>query len=261
MTEERKNVIECYVCGTAESIPFKCNYCKEYFCSNHRNPINHSCPFVNAYNKKRQDMLHNNQNFSSNTSFSQLLSSIIRIKTSKTELFHLTIATLLVTAVGLSLNGYRHFSWQFLAIFISAFLVHELAHKFLAQYYGSWAEFRAQISGLLITAISALPIMPFKFIAPGAVMVGLSDGNKFGRVALIGPLTNLVMGFSFLLLSLFNGSYSPYFTIGASFNGWIAMFNLIPLGVLDGQKIFDWNKLVWGITMAAAMGLFIIGYL
>ncbi len=39
------------------------------------------------------------------------------------------------------------------------------------------------------------------------------------------------------------------------------MFNLIPLGVLDGQKIFDWNKLVWGITMAAAMGLFIIGYL
>ena len=261
MTEERKNVIECYVCGTAESIPFKCNYCKEYFCSNHRNPINHSCPFVDAYNKKRQDVLHNNQNYRSNSSFSQLLSRIIRIKTSKTELLHLTIATLLVTAVGLSLNGYRHFSWQFLAIFISAFLVHELAHKFLAQYYGSWAEFRAQISGLLITAISALPIMPFKFIAPGAVMVGLSDGNKFGRVALIGPLTNLVMGFSFLLLSLFNGSYSPYFTIGASFNGWIAMFNLIPLGVLDGQKIFDWNKLVWGITMAAAMGLFIIGYL
>jgi Zn-dependent protease len=260
MTEEKKN-IECFVCGIVESIPFKCNYCKEYFCSHHRNPINHSCPFVNAYNKKRQDMLHNNQNYRSNTSFSQLLLRVLHIKTSKTELLHLTIATLLVTAVGLSLNGYRHFSWQFLAIFISAFLVHELAHKFLAQYYGSWAEFRAQISGLLITAISALPIMPFKFIAPGAVMVGLSDGNKFGRVALIGPLTNLVMGFSFLLLSLFNDSYSPYFTIGASFNGWIAMFNLIPLGVLDGQKIFDWNKMVWGITMAAAMSLFIIGYL
>jgi Zn-dependent protease len=261
MTEERKNAIECYVCGKTESIPFRCNYCKEYFCNNHRNPINHSCPFVNLYKKKKQDMLHGNQNYRSNLSFLQLISRIIRIKSSKTELLHLTIATLLVTAVGLSLNGYRHFSWQFLAIFISAFLVHELAHKFLAQYYGSWAEFRAQMSGLLITAISALPIMPFKFIAPGAVMVGLSDGKKFGRVALIGPVTNLVMGFSFLLLSLFYNSYSPYFTIGASFNGWIAMFNLIPLGVLDGQKIFDWNKLVWGITMTAAMGLFIIGYL
>jgi Zn-dependent protease len=205
-------------------------------------------------------MLDNNQNYRPRISLSQILSSTMRIKTSKTELLHLTIATILVTAVGLSLNGYRHFSWQFLAIFISAFLVHELAHKFLAQYYGSWAEFRAQISGLLITAISALPIMPFKFIAPGAVMVGLSDRNKFGRVALIGPLTNLVMGFSFLLLSLFYSS-SPYFAIGASFNGWIALFNLIPFGVLDGQKILDWNKLVWGITMGVAMGLFVIGYL
>jgi Zn-dependent protease len=149
-----------------------------------------------------------------------------------------------------------------LTIFISAFLVHELAHKFLAQYYGSWAEFRAEMYGLIITAISALPIMPFKFIAPGAVMVHLGDRQKFGRVALIGPVTNLVMGFSFLLLSIFvSDSNAQYFAIGASFNGWIAMFNMIPMGMLDGQKIFDWNKIVWGISMAAAMVLFIIGYL
>jgi Zn-dependent protease len=260
MTEERKNIIGCLICGTAESIPFKCNYCKEYFCSGHRNPINHSCPFVNAYKKKRQDSIQSNHNLGPKLSFSKMWSSVVRLKTSKTELLHLTVATILVTAVGLSLNGYRHFSWQFLAIFISAFLVHELAHKFLAQYYGSWAEFRAQMSGLLITAISALPIMPFKFIAPGAVMVGLSDSRKFGRVALIGPLTNLAMGFSFLSLSMLFDPNNPYFTIGASFNGWIAMFNLIPLGVLDGQKIFDWNKLVWGIAMATAMILFGIGY-
>ncbi|MGN6350985.1 MAG: AN1-type zinc finger domain-containing protein [Candidatus Nitrosocosmicus sp.] len=261
MTEDKKSITECYLCGAVESIPFKCNYCKEYFCSNHRIPINHSCPLINEYNKKRQNVIRGNQNYNGNISFFYILSRIFRVKTSKTELLHLSIATILVTAVGLSLNGYRHFSWQFLAIFISAFLVHELAHKFLAQYYGSWAEFRAQMSGLLITAISALPFIPFKFIAPGAVMVGLSDGNKFGKVALIGPVTNLAMGFSFLLLSLYDSTYNPYFTIGASFNGWIAMFNLIPLGVLDGQKIFDWNKIVWGISMTAAMGLFIIGYL
>jgi Zn-dependent protease len=33
------------------------------------------------------------------------------------------------------------------------------------------------------------------------------------------------------------------------------MFNLMPSGVLDGQKIFDWNKIVWEISMAAAMKL------
>ena len=184
----------------------------------------------------------------------------IKIKSSKTEILHLFVATLLIIAVGLSFNSYRHISWQFLAIFISAFLIHELAHKFLAQYYGSWAEFRTQMYGLIVTAISAIPFMPFKFIAPGAVMVGLSDGNKFGRVALIGPLTNLVMGFAFLA-STYLFPYHSYLHAGASFNAWIALFNLLPFGVLDGQKIFDWNKIAWICTIAATMVLFIAAYL
>ena len=85
-----------------------------------------------------------------------------------------------------SFNHYRHISWQFLAIFISAFLVHELAHKLLAQYYGSWAEFRAQLYGLLITAISALPIMPVKFTAPGAVMLDCLTEISLEELHLLG---------------------------------------------------------------------------
>lgn len=181
----------------------------------------------------------------------------IKIKSSKTELIHLTVATALITAVGLSLNDYRYISWQFLLIFISAFLVHELARKFLAQFYGSWSEFRAQIYGLVTTAISALPVMPFKFIAPGAVMVGLTDKSKFGKVALVGPLTNLVMGYSFLASTYEYPTY-PYLYAGATFNAWIAMFNLLPFGVLDGQKIFNWNKIAWGLMMATTVALFII---
>src|ERR687897_1045658 len=252
---------QCYICGVTESIPFKCNYCQESFCHIHRIPINHSCPFIDEYTEKKKNLFLDKDHSVASRS-SNILSSLsraIRIKSSKTELLHLSVATFLVTAVGLSLNNYRYISWQFLAIFISAFLVHELAHKFLAQFYGSWAEFRAYMWGLVITAISALPMMPFKFIAPGAVMIGLSDRSKFGRVALIGPLTNLVMGYSFLFLSFY--SFSPYFVAGASFNGWIALFNLMPFGVLDGQKILDWNKVIWGITMAAAIGLFIVAYL
>jgi Zn-dependent protease len=222
---------QCYICGVTESIPFKCNYCQESFCHIHRIPINHSCPFIDEYTEKRKGVFlgkgHNVESRSSNILSS--LSRAIRIK--------------------------------FLAIFISAFLVHELAHKFLAQFYGSWAEFRAEMYGLIVTAISALPIMPFKFIAPGAVMVGLSDRNRFGRVAFIGPLTNLVMGFAFLALSYYYYPYYPYLAAGASFNGWIAIFNLIPFGLLDGQKIFDWNKVVWGLTMAISMGLFILAYI
>jgi Zn-dependent protease len=175
------------------------------------------------------------------------------------ELRDLTIATILVIAVGLSFSGYRHVSWQFLTIFVSAFLVHEFAHKLLAQFYGSWAEFRASAYGLLVTAISAIPFIPFKFIAPGAVVINLSDRSKFGRVAFIGPLTNLVMGFIFLVLS-YQNPFIGYLHIGASFNSWIALFNLLPFGNLDGEKIFSWNKIVWIFMMASTMGLFVLSY-
>ena len=258
--------MRCNKCGLEESIPFRCNYCGNSYCHTHRIPINHSCLFMDKYVEKKRFMLQGNYGDSGSVSSpisNSLLGSLLRvisIKSSKTELLHLSIATLLIIAVGLSFNSYRHVSWQFLVIFISAFLVHEFAHKFLAQYYGSWAEFRAQMYGLIVTAISAIPFMPFKFIAPGAVMVGLSDRNKFGRVALIGPLTNLVMGFAFLI-STYLYPYHSYLYTGASFNAWIAMFNLLPFGTLDGQKIFDWNKIAWGCTMAVTMILFIVAYL
>ena len=248
--------MKCYLCDIQDFV-FKCNYCKQFFCGEHHLPNNHVCPAINQYLEKRRaisyDKLPKN-NLINN------ITKTINIHFSITEIQHLLIATFLVSLVGMSLNNYRYISIEFLVIFIIAFLFHELAHKFLANFYGSWAEFRAEIYGLIITAISAIPFIPFKFIAPGAVIVGISEKSKLGKVALIGPITNLVMGFVFLLF-LYLYPYSIYFSIGASFNAWIAMFNLLPFGVLDGQKIFDWNKIVWSLTMGITMILFVVSYL
>ena len=248
--------MKCFICGVDNELSFTCNFCKESYCSLHRLPMNHACPFLNSYTTKRKQMSSNQQPTYNNS----ILFKLFYIKSSRAELLHLGIATILVTLVGLSLTNYRHVSIEFILIFIGAFLVHELAHKILAQLYGSWAEFRAETSGLMITAISAIPFIPFKFIAPGAVVIGDLTRSKFGRVALIGPLTNLVMGFSFLFLSyLF--PYHNYFAVGASFNAWICIFNLLPFGVLDGLKIFNWNKIAWIFTITCASALFVISYL
>jgi len=229
--------MRCYVCN-GEDFLFKCNYCKEFFCTDHRLPINHFCRAIDKFSEKRKTNLFHHNNIKS--SFLDDFSKTINIRFSRTEIKHLLLATFLVLLVGMSLNNYRYISFEFLVIFIISFLFHELAHKFLANFYGSWAEFRTELYGLIVTAISAIPFMPFKFIAPGAVIVGISDNEKLGKVALIGPMTNLVMGFLFLLLSYLY-PFSIYFSIGASFNAWISMFNLLPFGVLDGQKIFNWN--------------------
>ena len=248
--------MKCHLCN-GEDFLFKCNYCKEFFCTNHRLPISHFCSAIDRFSEKRKmNLFHDDLK---KGSFLTNFSKTINIRFSRTEIKHLLIATFLVLLVGMSLNNYRYISFEFLVIFIIAFLFHELAHKFLANFYGSWAEFRAELFGLIVTAISAIPFIPFKFIAPGAVVVGISDKEKLGKVALIGPMTNLVMGFVFLLLSYLY-PYLLYFNIGASFNAWISMFNLLPFGVLDGQKIFNWNKVVWSFTMAITMTLFIISY-
>jgi Zn-dependent protease len=187
---------------------------------------------------------------------------VLFLRFSKTEILHLLIATALVTAVGFTLYGGFRFRWDFLAIFISAFVIHELGHKFLAQFYRAWAEFRVLLFGAIITAVSALPFFPFKFIAPGAVMIsGNLTLGRYGKVSLIGPLTNLAMGSGFviayLIMAATVGVGNPILVVGARFNGFIAFFNLIPFMGLDGQKIFGWNKIIWLLTIAASTGLFI----
>ncbi len=211
--------------------------------------MNHSCVSLKEYVDKKNMMYGDMKK-------STLKIALLKIKFSKIEMLHLLVATILVTAVGLSIRNYSHIALEFLIVFVSAFLVHEMAHKLLAQFYGSWAEFRTNLYGLVVTGMSTIPFIPFKFIAPGAVMVDLSDRSKFGRVAFVGPLTNLAMGFIFWLLTY--QFSADYLRIGAVFNSWIALFNLFPFGNLDGQKIFSWNKIVWILMILSSMGLFII---
>ena len=192
---------------------------------------------------------------------------MIYLRFSKTEVLPLVIATVLVAAVGMSFYGFQFrpgpVMWAYLTVFISAFIIHELGHKFLAQFYRAWAEFRILLFGAVLTAFSALPILPFKFIAPGVVWVnGNLSQSRSGRVSWIGPLTNLAMGTGFLVAYLVMenlGSRNFILLAGVSFNGFIGFFNLIPFMGLDGQKIFSWNKLVWLLTFAAAIGLFAAG--
>ena len=91
-TERKENPVQCYTCGLVDGFPFRCNYCKEFFCSNHRNPIHHSCPFLYSYNKRKQDTLFNDKQYErSDHSGLRSIGNLLNLKTSKTELIHLSI--------------------------------------------------------------------------------------------------------------------------------------------------------------------------
>jgi Zn-dependent protease len=140
---------------------------------------------------------------------------------------------------------------------VTAFLLHEMSHKFVAIHYGAWSEFRMWPLGLLLTIVTGL--LGFLFALPGAVyFASYRNPIREGRIAVAGPSTNLVIGVALLPVLLFARlSYIPFMAVFylTYINIWLAFFNLIPIPPLDGSKVFAWDKKAWGVTFAIAGAL------
>lgn len=145
---------------------------------------------------------------------------------------------------------------SFLAL-CTAFLVHELSHKFMAQRYGLWSEFRMSLSGLVLSIILAVST-GIVFAAPGAVMFrGEIRRFEMGRIAAAGATANIIIASITLPLYLFVFIDMPFIGKLVGFvcfvNALLATFNLIPLGQLDGAKVIHWNELIWGLLFILAL--------
>jgi Zn-dependent protease len=141
-------------------------------------------------------------------------------------------------------------------LFSTGFILHELAHKYVAQAYGLWAEFRLNLTGALLTAVSM--VSPLKFIAPGAVMIsGFADRDKMGRTAIAGPIVNILItaGLLVLLPVLGLGWIFQAVLAGASINSFLALFNLIPFAIFDGRKVYVWNRRFWAMLFLISLGM------
>ncbi|MBT4604874.1 metalloprotease [archaeon] len=196
------------------------------------------------------------------------------IKTSKREIIDiakgwgaLSFAFALIYS-GIHLLGGRSFtniiSLEFLILFLVSlftaglgFLLHELAHKFVAQHYGCAAEFRA-FDQMLYMAVGLAAVIGFIFAAPGAVMiVGNVTRRENGIISAAGPLTNYVLAGLFFGISSLGGFWS-IFSVGFFINIWLGLFNMIPFGNFDGRKIYQWNMPVWIAMVAFGIALMVV---
>lgn len=153
---------------------------------------------------------------------------------------------------------------SFLGI-VTAFFFHEISHKFMAQKFGLWAEFRMFPMGLLIALVLAV-LTGFVFAAPGAVMFrGDSRDFETGKIAVAGPLANLVIAAITFPLYLFVFYESSIINKIVGFicliNAILATFNLLPFGPLDGTKIIRWNVNVWILLFISAIAMTMFIYL
>ena len=93
-------------------------------------------------------------------------------------------------------------------------------------------------------------------ISPGAMMIaGTPNGDEIVKISIAGPVTNII--FSSALLGLAFAVWPSVFAsmlfFAAYINAFMAVFNLIPFGILDGYKIFSFNKKLWVLAFIPAL--------
>jgi len=277
----------CQYCGKETYLPFRCKYCGGIFCSEHRLPEKHECPglekkmpiILPSREEKLPKYVEPEEEYEIPVKPKRKLEPwkpIFELPAkpkyifSKTEIIHLTIGTLLVVLVGLSaffenpsiFVEFPLLTLIFSAIFVLIFLPHEIAHKFTAQHYGLWAEFRLLEWGAIITLISIFS--PAKIIAPGAVIIReVYDRETMGKIALAGPLTNLFIATILILIYFLfpvTGLSKTFLSIGFWLNIILGIFNMLPMAPLDGSKIIKWNAYLWGLVFSLYM-IFLLLYI
>jgi len=184
----------------------------------------------------------------------------VGIKFTRRELNELVISVLVLSlafSIAMSpsrLLFYTIFPLAFFAV-VTAFAFHEISHKYAGMKFGYWSEYRMFPQGLLFALI--LSFIGFVFAAPGAVMIyGNPSKEENGIISAAGPGANIIISSLFLLLSSFtSGVFGNALFFIAYINAFLAFFNLIPLGPLDGRKVFSWNMGIWALMIVTSIVL------
>lgn len=189
---------------------------------------------------------------------------------SRIEIEHLLRAWILVSLAFAILFAGFSLDARFAVAFVSAaitagigFIGHELMHKYVAQRYGCWAEFRA--NDFMLGLMVLLSFFGFIFAAPGGVLIANHvTPRKNGIISLAGPATNIVLGVAFAALTFaLPAALKPFGSYGMTINFWLGFFNLIPFPGIDGSKVLAWNKAVYfvalivSIILAVGAGMFV----
>ncbi|NMC04831.1 MAG: hypothetical protein GYA24_06455, partial [Candidatus Lokiarchaeota archaeon] len=160
----------------------------------------------------------------------------------------------------------------FLAVISTAgFLIHEFAHRQTGRRYKLPAKFRLLTFGLLLTITGIVLYFSFgfpPFALPGAVVViGLERKDQAGKCKAAGPLSNLIIAVILLPVAFVSAylkigfEYFVLFVLGTYMNSFLGLFNMLPIGLLDGHEIMKYKKWLWVLLFASLLGIWLFTYL
>jgi Zn-dependent protease len=279
----------CSLCG-AEDLGFTCPYCNTVYCSEHRLPESHGCPSMHRVREDARRRVSDSlggQEQDENTiqpARKPKRKRSRRGRFSSTEIRDLVIASVLVILVGISIFG-NSFGiinaisrigvlieiglWWLvvgtIGMFLASFMAHEMAHKFVAQNYGMWSEFRMTTMGYYLSAMAILFSLPI--FGTGVVYTsGTTNTEHNGKSNLAGPLTNFVIAAALAIISILMFAGGALFPLGillqygVQLNAFLGLFNMIPIQPFDGATVRYWNSRVWIALTIGLLFMLILGY-
>jgi Zn-dependent protease len=281
-------IVYCTICGKEEAFPFTCKRCGMILCAKHRLPENHSCPGFNAapktwsilgepikkskpFRERKYEPLKDKVNqgiMKPRKQQGRFRGLVYFTKTEKLDLLK-SWGTLTLVYI-FSMYQFSIFlvpvtflvvyPWVMLTAFLT-FIVHELAHKISAQFYGLEAHYRVNLIMLLISLAASLT--GYLFFIGGAVFIqGAFSRKQNGIIAMAGPLSNIATAAVVLLIKAVTARmpYSYFLDSLFMMNAWLAIYNLLPFYIFDGKKVFHWNPGIWVGLIASAITILVVNY-
>ncbi len=266
---------KCQVCNKDVALPFTCRYCGGIFCAEHHLPENHNCPGLSRQKELwRELVIYEPQRKTT----AQVLKIHTRSKKLRkglrdlllgTEIRRLLTAILVVFVVISGTSIVKVFYGDLTPVYvliavILGFVVHELAHKYMAIKKGFLAEFMFDARWALISLITAF--LPLKLLATGYVaIIGNVGPRDSGKIAAVGPITNILISIISVILRLFLFMFTiPWISsllwYIININAWLALFNLLPIPPLDGSKVFEWDIKIWAFLFTLSLLLLIYSF-
>ncbi|HME52610.1 MAG TPA: AN1-type zinc finger domain-containing protein [Candidatus Lokiarchaeia archaeon] len=273
--------MRCHYCEKEAEFFYTCSYCGETFCSRHRLPENHECKefdrgakVVKASPARRIEVIETRETpepgWKARPTNARVAGKNL-VSFTRGELIDLAKAWLVLSlaycfVIGQSGYAILFMPYQLLSLLpwtalaaILTFIIHELAHKFVAEHYGFETHYKANNIMLLISL--AISMTGYLFFVNGAVMIeGQPDAKQNGIISTAGPLTNILISVITLPLVLL-APWVPLTAYLFGMNAFIALFNMLPVGILDGSKIYRWKKGVFAGLFVAAAVLVVVNFL
>lgn len=166
------------------------------------------------------------------------------------------------------------FQPQFIAYFLPTTVVilasitaKDVSQKNVARALESHSFYKLWTPGTILAILSSF--LGFVIAAVGGIQVGTEYSERHGRwrinltpkqmgiLATMGPLVYMAVSLGFLMLSPISPTIASQnlFMVASEINITMAIFSMIPISPLDGEKVARWNLIIWSFLLFMSLAV------